>query len=209
MEANNKKNIFLYKYSNYYQNYYLNNIDENEIYKNIELKMDKNNRDNKEEKYMNYFNSRNKRIFNKIYGKKISLFTQSNLDIELTIEQYIEELKKKYHENPMHPEDIKELNNRYYYRFSLCFFCHCPAFAYNDEVSCINKCFNVIVRTNAFNENHTLDNFLKSHFEFCSKHTKCNGHFIPILINEKIKEPYFICTNCDNELLENYFGIKL
>ena len=121
MEANNKKNIFLYKYSNYYQNYYLNNIDENEIYKNIELKMDENNRDNKEEKYMNYFNSRKKRIFNKIYGKKISLFTQSNLDIELTVEQYIEELKKKYHENPMHPEDIKELNNRYYYRFSLFF----------------------------------------------------------------------------------------
>ena len=239
MEINNNKNIFLYTDSNSQQSCYSYNIDENEInnrYKNLELKMEESDIDNKEEKYQKYYNSRKKYIFNKNYGKKISLFTQSNQDTsnkskskskrnlihkkniehncfnketdELTLEQYIEELKKKYDEDPIYFENMDKINNIYYYRFSFCFFCHHPAFAYRDEVSCINKCFNMKIRTNEFSENYTLDNFLESHFEFCSNHMECNGDIIPLFINEKTKEPFFICTNCDNKILEK-IGIKL
>lgn len=245
MEVNNNKNIFLYEDSDSKQSCHSYNIDENEIntrYKNLDLKMDKSSIDNKEEKYKSYLNSHKKLVFDKNYGKKISLFTQSNQDTsnkskskskrnlikknntennysnsinerekekeDLTLEQYIEEIKKKYDEDPIYFENMEELDNRNYYRFSFCFFCHYPAFAYKDEITCINKCYDMKIRTNEFSENYTLDNFLSSHFDFCSNHMECNGVIIPLFIDEKTKEPFFICTNCDDKILEKV-GIKL
>ena len=243
MEVNNNKNIFLYEDSNSKQSCHSYNIGENEInnrYKNFELKMEEDNIDNKEEKYQNYLDSRKKSVFNKNYGKKISLFTQSNQDTsnkskskskrnlthknniendysnsneekekeDLTLDQYREEIKKKYEEDEIYFANMNETNNKYYYLHSFCFFCHYPAFAYKDQVSCINNCINMKIRTNEFSENFTLDYFLEYHFEFCSDHLECNGDIIPLFIDEKTKVPFFICTYCDKEVLEKV-GIKL
>ena len=243
MEVNKNKNIFLYEDSNSKQSCHSYNIGENEInkrYKYLAMKMEEDNIDNKEEKYQNYLESRKKNIFNKNYGKKISLYTQSNLDTsnkskskskrnliqknniqkkypnpinenekeDLTLDQYREKIKKKYEEDNIYFANIDEENPKYCYLFSFCFFCHFPAFAYKDHISCINKCIDMKIRTNEFSENYTLDNFLESHYEYSSNHFECGGDIIPLFIDEKNKEPYFICNVCDNEIFKK-LGIKL
>lgn len=241
--TNNNKNVFLYTDSGSKQSCYSYNIDENKIndrYKNLELKMEGNDIDNKEEKYQQYYNSRKKCIFEKNYGKKISLFTQSNQDTsnkskskskrnlikdkiipvennynnnsydekDLTVQQYREEIKKKFDDDPIYFESMNEENNKYHYRHCFCFFCHFPAFAYKDEVTCINKCFNMKIRTDEFDDNYTLTNFLDDHYNFYSDHFECGGEIIPMFIDEKTREPYFICNVCDGKDLKK-IGIIL
>ena len=231
MKTNEISNIFLSDNTDLKQKEYFFNECENDInnkYKNYEYQQNENYSLNKEEKYKEYEIKHKKNIFNKNYKKKISLFTQSNQDTlsktkskknivpnnnnstnnELSFEQYIEYLKKKFEEDPLQFENMDETNNKYYYRFSFCFFCHHIAFAYKDQISCFNRCCTMQVRTDEFNENYTLSNFLESHYEFYYDHIECNGEIIPIYINKKKKEPYFICDVCDKKILEK-LGIDL
>ena len=193
-----------------------NNLDDK--YLKIEQKHDEKQSLNNEEKYKNYDNAHKKIIFEKNYGQKISLYSQSNQPTtsksknkkniivdrkkDLSLEEYLEELKRKYDEDPIYFESMDKSNNKYYYRFSGCFFCHNLAFAYKDKVTCLNKCFTMDVQTNEFNDDYTLDNFLESHYEFYYDHIECNANIIPIYIDEKRKEPYFICYSCDKEILK-------
>ena len=240
---NNNNNVFLYTDSESKQNYRSYNIDENQIndrYMNLSQKMEGNDIDKKEEKYQQYYNSRKKCIFENNYGKKISLFTQSNQDTsnkskskskinlvqdkiiydenvyitendeekDLTVEQYREYIKKKYEDDPLYFEAMDEENNKYHYRHCFCFFCHYPAFVYKNVVTCISKCYNMKIRTDEFDDNYTLTNFLDDHYYFYTDHYECGGNIIPMFIDERNKEPYFICDVCDGKVLEK-IGIIL
>ena len=221
MEKNNLS-IFLNN-SNYSKENYAFNENENEIniskkYLNIELKQEENNTLKNEEKYKIYENSHKNKIFEKNYGQKISLSNQLNLgtinksksknnsleniDNDLSIGEYINELKKKYAENNIFSEDMNININKYYYLFSFCPLCHNLAFAYRDIISCVNKCFMLKIQTSEFNDKYTLDIFLKSYYDFCKYHLKCNGEVIPIYIDDNTKKPFFICTSCDNDIFE-------
>ena len=197
-----------------------NEDDLNNKYLKLELKQDENKSYNKEEKYKIFDNNHKQNIFNKNYGQKISLFKQANQVTsskskskryinenknknDLSLDQYIEELKKKYDENPLYYESMDKTTNKYYYRYSFCLFCHHLAFAYKDKVSCVNKCFIMDVKTNEFSEDYPLDFFLESLYDFHYFHMECNGDIIPLYINDKTKEPFFICNVCDKEIFED------
>lgn len=121
----------------------------------------------------------------------------------MTLDQYIEIIKQKYEEDPLYFESMEKSINENYYKFSFCFFCHNLAFAYKNKVSCINKCFIMDVNTDEFNEKYLLERFLESHYEFYENyHMECNGDIIPIYIDEKNKDVFFICTVCDNEIFK-------
>ena len=119
------------------------------------------------------------------------------------LDQYIEELKQKYEEDPIFFECMDKSYNEYYYKYSFCPFCHCLCFAYMDKVACVNKCFIMDILTEEFSEKFEVDNFLDCYENFHDMHFDCNGEIIPIYINHKKKSVYFICTGCDGEILKN------
>ncbi len=177
----------------------------------------------KEEKYRIHDKIHKNNIFDKNYGQKISLNpqanqsntskTQRNIKIpennnhELTFVQYCEELNKKYEEDPIYYVCMDETTDKNYYLYSFCFLCHNLAFAYKDQVSCVNKCFLLDVKTDEFNDTYTLDSFMESLYDFFDFHFECNGDVIYLFMGEK-KKPYFICSVCDKATLAN-IGIEI
>ena len=221
MKANNISNNFLSNNSELFSNNHSFNENENYInkkYFKLEQKQSDINASNKEEKYKIYDTIHKKAIFEKNYGEKISLYSQANQSTtsktkskrnlpenkkdSLSLDEYIEELKHKYEEDPIYFESMDESINKKYYLYSFCFFCHHLAFAYEDQVTCVNKCFLMKIKTEEFSQKYTLDNLLESHFDFSEGHLECNGDIILIYIDEKKKEPFFICNVCDKEILE-------
>ena len=221
MEKNNLS-IFLNN-SNFSKENYAFNENENEIniskkYLNIELKQEENNTLKNEEKYKIYENSHKKKIFEKNYGQKISLFSQANQSTtsksknkgnlledknsDSWLDEHIKELKQKYEDDHIFFECMDEKVNKDYHLFSFCCFCYKLAFAYNDVVTCLNKCFLMKVKTSEFNYEYTLDHLISSHFEYSYYHSECGGEIIPLYINHKTGEPFFICTACDKKILE-------
>lgn len=190
----------------------------NNKYLKERLKHDENVSLNKEERYKNFDKFHKQYIFDKNYSQKISLFSQANQvttnkskdkrnfntkkNNDLSLDEYLEELKQQYDEDPMYFESMNETTHKYFYRFSFCFFCHHLAFAYKDKVTCVNKCFIMDIQTSEFNKDYTLDHLLESHYEYYENHLECNSDIIPLYIDEKSKQPFFICTNCDGKILE-------
>ena len=124
------------------------------------------------------------------------------------MDEYIEQIKKKYKEDPIYFESMNKSNNKYHYLFSFCFFCQSPVVACDDKVICINGCFNLPVPTEDFNDNYTLDMFLDQHHEFALEHLICYGDIIPIYVDNKNKKVFFICTKCDKDIFSKA-GIEL
>ena len=227
MKTNNIINSFLFQNSESKQDNNIFNDDENDInkkYKQLEQRQDDINSFKKEEKYKLYENNHKKYVFNKNYGQKISIFSQSCLETsskskskkdllqeksrELTVEQFFKAIKRKYEDDPVYFEMIDETNNKYYYRFGFCLFCHHLAFAYKDRVMCVNKCIDYNIKTDEFDETYTLENFLDELYYFSTNHYECNGNIIPMFIDDVKKEAFFICTACDKETF-NKVGITL
>ena len=169
----------------------------------------------KEEKYREILNSHKKLLFNKNYGHKIDVFSKSNqltnnksknqpiIQHNNSLETYIEELKEKYKENPIFFENMNSSNNKYFYRFSFCFFCHNLVVAYQDKVICINGCFTLDVNTDDFNNNYTLDMFLEEYSNFTSNHLFCNKEdIIPIYVDNEKRSTFFICSKCDKKIFD-------
>ena len=175
----------------------------------------------KEEKIKEFDNFHKNNIFQKNYAQKISLFSNSNQSTtsksksknknyiiknnninndEMTLDQYIEKIKQKYEDNPFYFESMDKSYNENYYKFSFCLFCHNIAFAFKNKVSCINKCFIMDVNTDEFTPKYKLDYFLESHYDFYYFHMECGGDIIPIYIDDKKKDVFFICTACDNKI---------
>jgi hypothetical protein len=226
MKANNISNNFLNADSDSKQNIQIFNENENNIdskYYKIEQSQPKINNLEKEEKYKIHDQNHKKNIFDKNYGQKISLNSQANQSTtsktqrniklskdkckDLSLDQYIEELNKKYEEDPIYYESMDETTDKNYYLFAFCYFCDHLAFAYKDQVTCVNKCFSYDIKTEEFSEKYPLDLFLESHYDFFDFHFECNGDIIFLFFDEK-KKPFFICSVCDKKILEKA-GIEL
>ena len=111
-------------------------------------------------------------------------------------------------EDPFYFFFPKNYNPRYYL-FSFCIFCELPAFAYKDHVSCASQCFDMKVKTNEFSEKYTLEHFLKLHYEFRSKHSKCESDIKLLFIDEETKDTYFFCDKCQLKILNENFKAEL
>ena len=103
---------------------------------------------------------------------------------------------------------IDKTNNKYYYRFGFCLFCHHLAFVYKDRVMCVSKCIDYNIKTDEFDETYTLENFIDELYYFSTNHYECNGNIIPMFIDDVKKEAFFICTACDKETFDKV-GITL
>ena len=138
MKTNNISNNFLFSNSYLFHKNHSFNENENYINKNnlkIEQKQYDINSLNKEEKYKIYDTIHKKEIFEKNYGEKISLFTQANQSTtskskskskrnfpenkynDLLLDEYIEELKHKYENDPTFYESMDKTINKKYYLF--------------------------------------------------------------------------------------------
>ena len=175
----------------------------------------------KEEKFKEKNNSHKIYLFNAIYAKKVNSSIQSNQmtinkskrqsilkSRHISLDDYIDQIKKKYEEDPIYFESMNKTNNKYHYLFSFCFFCQKPVVACDDKVICINGCFNIDVPTEDFNNDYTLDKFLDEHYEFSSDHLICNGDIIPIYVDNEEQKAFFICTKCDKDIFSRA-GIEL
>ena len=226
MKTSNISKIFPRKDSDSKQNNHIFNENENNIdnkYLKIEQKQSQINCSNKEEKYRMHDKIHKNSIFDKNYGQKISLDsqanqsttskTQRNINIskdnnkELSFDQYLEELKKKYEKDDIYYVGIDETMDKNYYLYSFCCYCNNLAFAYKDKVSCVNKCFLFDVPTDEFNDKYTMDRFMESFNDFFEFHFECNGEIIYLFMGEQ-KKPYFICSACDTATLANV-GVEL
>ena len=139
MKTNNISKIFPRNDSDSKQKNHIFNENENNIdnkYLKIEQKQSQINCSNKEEKYRMHDKIHKNSIFDKNYGQKISLDsqanqsttskTQRNINIskdnnkELSFDEYLEELKKKYEEDDIYYVGIDETMDKNYYLYSFC-----------------------------------------------------------------------------------------
>ena len=221
MKSNIISNNCLLNDSNISKKNYIFNENENNLnnkYLKTESKQSGNDSLKNEEKYKTCKNSHKKKIFAKNYEQKISLFSQEyqsmtskskkkrNLledkNSDSWLDEHIKELKKKYEVDHIFFVCRDEKVNKDYYLFSSCSICNNLAFAYNDVVTCLNKCFILKLKTSELNYEYTLDHLLSSYNKFSYCHSDCGGDIIPLFINYKTQQPFFICTACDKKIFE-------
>ena len=169
----------------------------------------------KEKHFNEIIKSHKKFIFKKNYGNKVDSIYDSNKETNkkskklsvlkpknISLEEYIEKIKREYKEHPVFFESINKYNNEYHYLFSFCFFCHNPAVACDNKVICVNGCLNLDVRTEEFSDNYTLDKFLNQHYDFISDHLLCEGDVTPLFVDGEGQTAFFICNKCDKDVFK-------
>lgn len=182
----NKNNIFLNN-----ENY--NNFGGENTNNNINKINNVQNNNNSMEIEEDYLSTQNT-SFNTNYNNNNINQQQQNYD-EITLNLCIEKILKLFSDD-IDLYNLESLNNNH---LSLCPICSFPLIAFNNVVVCVRGCIKLDIKTNKFNENYTLENFVDDYKSILRTHPYCGGN-VTFLDFEDENRLEIYCSKCFNNL---------
>jgi hypothetical protein len=132
--------------------------------------------------------------FNTNYNNNNINNQQQNYD-EITLNLCIEKILKLFSDD-IDLYNLESLNNNH---LSLCPICSFPLIAFNNVVVCVRGCIKLDIKTNKFNENYTLENFVDDYKSILRTHPYCGGN-VTFLDFEDENRLEIYCSKCFNNL---------
>ena len=158
-------------------------------------------------KLIDRIKSSRKERMSKLFEKKYEFLEEIktlNLTTDINeVNEYISKIWNLFHNNydEYQSENFGiELN----FKTSVCPICSYPVIAINDRVFCTKGCINLLIPSNCFWENLTLDNLMDKYLETLRNHIECNSEIIPIIADEGLV--IFSCKKCFEREINSIFN---